>query len=416
MPRVGRHRAGFSQEPAGGLSPAPDDIQARLLGERRSMRSREVSAKASVSIRSARKFWHALGFPNVDEEDAVFTEADLLALQSVAALVRDGVFDEPTALGMTRAFARTTDRLAVWQVQLMAEAIGDLRPQEGGIGSADGTEAEPGLQRTRAMPDSETARAAALKLADMADDLEPLLIYAWRRHLSAAISRMVTDAEPIQDQAGVVRCVGFADLVSFTRLVRRLSERELARMVQRFEAIATDVVTAHGGRVIKTLGDEVLFVAIGAAPAAAIALDLVQAMAEDDVLPDVRVGMANGQVLSRLGDVFGTTVNRASRLTAVARPRTVLVDDAIAVSLASTSGFEMSALRRRTLRGIGQVTPWVLRRAEEAGGDIDVDDVSDDDVGDDDEADDAVADDAVGELEVGEVDVRGDHEETLAHG
>jgi adenylate cyclase len=86
-------------------------------------------------------------------------------------------------------------------------------------------------------------------------------------------------------------------------------------------------------------------------------------MAEDDVLPDVRVGMATGRVISRLGDVFGTTVNRASRLTAVARPRTVLVDDGIAGSLASTSGFEMSALRRRTLRGIGPVTPWVLRRA-----------------------------------------------------
>jgi adenylate cyclase len=161
--------------------------------------------------------------------------------------------------------------------------------------------------------------------------------------------------------------VGFADLVSFTALVGRLSEGELARVVQRFEALASDVVTAHGGRVIKTVGDEVLFVAIGGAPAAAIALDLVEAMAEDDVLPDVRVGMASGRVISRLGDVFGTTVNRASRLTALARPRTVLVDDAMVASLANTSGFEMSALRRRTLRGIGPMTPWVLRRTDQPG-------------------------------------------------
>src|SRR5665811_2239800 len=180
-------------------------------------------------------------------------------------------------------------------------------------------------------------------------------------------SRMVSDSEPTLDSSGVVRCVGFADLVSFTGLVRRLSERELARVVQRFESLASDVVTAHGGRVIKTVGDEILFVAIGAAPAAAIALDLVEAMGQDDVLPDVRVGVASGRVISRLGDVFGNTVNRASRLTAVARPRTVLVDDAIAASLASTSGFEMSVLRRRTLRGIGPVTPWVLRRADQAG-------------------------------------------------
>jgi adenylate cyclase len=175
---------------------------------------------------------------------------------------------------------------------------------------------------------------------------------------------MVTDAEPILDRPGVERSVGFADLVSFTRLVRRLSERDLARVVQRFEALASDVVIAHGGRVIKTVGDEVLFVAIGAAPAAAIALDLVKAMADDDLLPDVRVGMASGRVISRLGDVFGTTVNRASRLTAVAKPRTVVVDDALAAILGSMSGFEMSPLRRRTLRGIGPVRPWVLRRAD----------------------------------------------------
>jgi len=362
MPSAGRHRSGVPVKLAGGFSPAADDVEARLLGQPRSMGSREVSAKASVSILSARKFWHALGFPKVEDEDPVFTEADLFALQSVAALVRDGVFDEATALGMTRAFARTTDRLAVWQVQLMAEAIGELPPPQ-----VETDEVDAGLDLTRGMPDPATARAAAAKLAEIADDLEPLLIYAWRRHLSAAISRMITDAEPIEDQPGVVRAVGFADLVSFTRLVRRLSERELARMVQRFEALASDVVTAHGGRVIKTVGDEVLFVAIGAAPAAAIALDLVEAMAEDDVLPDVRVGMAGGRVISRLGDVFGTTVNRASRLTAVARPRTVLVDDSLAASLASTSGFEMSALRSRNLRGIGPVTPWVLRRADQAG-------------------------------------------------
>ena len=350
MRHAGRHRPAMPPEPAGGPS-AADDVEARLLGERRSMGRRDVSAKASVSLRSAQKFWHALGFPNVGDADIVFTGADATALQSVADLVRSDVIDEPTALAMTRALARTADRLAVWQTQLMAEALG----------------ADPGLpqDKTPAVPDAATALATAVKLADMADDLEPLLIYAWRRHLSAAIARMVSDAAPSQDKSGVVRCVGFADQVSFTGLVRSLSERELARMVQRFEALASDVVTAHSGRVIKTVGDEVLFVAMGAAPAAAIALDLVQAMAQDDVLPDVRVGLASGHVVSRLGDVFGTTVNRASRLTELARPRTVLVDDAFASSLDMVAGFEMYPLRRQTLRGIGPVTPWALRRAEE---------------------------------------------------
>lgn len=367
MPPVGRHPTSPPEELAGGFSPAADDIEGRLLGHRRSMRSGEVSAKASVSLETARKYWHALGFPHVEVEQTVFTEADLLALQALTVLVRDGVFDESTALAMTRAFARTTDNLAVWQVQLMAEAISEQSLTAGTRGPAAWTDADAVWDKARAMPDPVTARAAAVKLADIADDLEPILIYAWRRHLSAAISRMVTDAEPTENQPGVTRSVGFADLVAFTGLVSRLSERELARVVQRFEALTSDVVTAHGGRVIKTVGDEVMFVAIGAAPAAAIALDLVEAMEADDLLPDVRVGVASGRVISRLGDVFGTTVNRASRLTAVAQPRTVVVDEVIAASLASTSGFEMSPLSRRILRGIGPVTPWVLRRAERSG-------------------------------------------------
>lgn len=360
--------------PPGGRDGAPDvlppgtepvdDVVGALLGEPRTMRRRQVSAAAEVSLLSARRFWHALGFPNVGDEDTVFTAADLQALRSVVGLVREGVFEETTALSMIRALGRTTDRLAVWQTQLMAEALGDLPEVDArtGLLDADGASSDT----SRAVPDPATARAAALRLTEIADRLEPLLVYAWRRHLSAAISRMVADAEPADDHTGIVRSVGFADLVSFTTLVRRMSERQLAQVVQRFEALTSDVVTAHGGRVIKTVGDEVLFVTIGTAPAAAIALDLVQAMGDDDFLPDVRVGMAFGHVVSRLGDVFGTTVNRASRLTGVARPGTVLVDDALAASLASLSGFEMSPLRRRTLRGIGPVTPWELRRAEQA--------------------------------------------------
>ena len=88
-----------------------------------------------------------------------------------------------------------------------------------------------------------------------------------------------------------------------------MSERQLAVLVQRFERLASDVVTTHGGRVIKTVGDEVLFIHTDPAAAAAIALDLVEAMSEDDVLPEVRVGMAWGSVVSRLGDVFGVTVD-----------------------------------------------------------------------------------------------------------
>jgi len=343
---AGRRRRASKDLPE---SPGPEDIAAALLGRPRSLGRREVSSGAQVSLLSARKFWHALGFPLVTSDDALFTEADLTALRTVAGIVRDGVLDEPTALALTRAFARTADRLAVWQVQLVAEA---LAPQE-----------SRGDEDPLAPPDGASADATARALIDMVDDLEPLLVYAWRRHLTDAVSRMLSDAEPSTDEHGVWRHIGFADLVSFTTLVRRLSERELATVVQRFEVLTSDIVTAHGGRIVKTVGDEILFSNREAAPAAATALDLVDAMSGDDVLPAVRVGMAAGPVLSRLGDVFGTTVNRASRLTAIAHPGNILIDGQMATTLASLSGFDLTPLRRRALRGVGQVKPFVLARS-----------------------------------------------------
>ena len=124
---VGRHRV---VRPEDFAALRPDDLEARLLGKPATMARRDVSRGAEVSLLSARKFWHALGFPNVEDDDAMFTEADQMALMAVARLVREQELDETTALAMTRAFARTTDRLAVWQTQLMAEALAD--PETGG--------------------------------------------------------------------------------------------------------------------------------------------------------------------------------------------------------------------------------------------------------------------------------------------
>jgi len=331
----------------------PDPSRSQPLHPPRTLRRREVSAAAGVSLMSARRFWRALGMPIAGEQEQAFSSADVDALASIVALVRDELLDEATALSMARAVGRSVDRLATWQVQLLAEHVASQGPPP--------TDDAAG-------PDLATARATAELFERIADDLEPLVVYAWRRQAASALERIVADAE-LGPQGGeghpqtTVRAVGFADLVSFTRLVRRLTERELAAMVQRFEALASDAITAQGGRVVKTVGDEVLFVVRPGAAAARIALDIAEVLGADELLPDVRVGMATGPVVGRLGDVFGTTVNRASRLTALARPGAVLVDVATVHSLAQVSDIEVQQLRGRTLRGIGHVVPWVLRRS-----------------------------------------------------
>lgn len=332
-------------------------VERALLGRPASMGRAEVAEGVGVAPSTARRFWHAMGFQVVEDDEAMFTEADREALERVARLIEEGAVSEELALGMTRAFARTADRLAVWQTQLVAELLASTGPDEPGQGGEG--------RDTRSVPDPNVAAAAAELLTRLGDDLDPLLVYVWRRHLTGALQRMIADADPAlrSDPSAPVRAVGFADLVSFTQFVRRMSERQLARLVQRFELLASDVVTEHGGRVIKTVGDEVLFVHADAAAASAIALDLVDAMAEDDLLPPVRVGLAHGRVVGRLGDVFGMTVNKASRITAVTPAGTVYVDEDMAQVLGQVSGFTATERRRRTLRGIGVVTLHELRRA-----------------------------------------------------
>lgn len=339
------------------------DVTERLLGRPLELRRRDVTRQAGVSLLSAQKFWRALGFPVVYTDDELFTASDVDALRTVAGIVREGNVDEALALAMTRAVARSADRLAVWQAQLVAEAV---ETEMSLPRSVEGAETGVGAE-TRVVPSFETATETAHRMAELADRFEPLLVYAWRRHLSAAISRMLADADPESYGLVKMRSVGFADLVNFTSLVRKMSERDLARLVHRFERLSSDVITAHGGRLIKTVGDEVLFTTVQAAPAAAIALDLIDTISQDDVLPEVRCGMARGPIVSSLGDVFGTTVNRASRLTAVAQAGTVLVDATMARELATLSGFSLAGQRRRILRGVGPVSPSLLRRASAEG-------------------------------------------------
>src|SRR5829696_2360788 len=156
----------------------PDDVAERvervLLGRPASMGRREVSEGAGVEPATARRFWHAMGFQNVEDE-AMFTEADLEALKRVAKLVSDEQVSEELALGMTRAFARTADRLAVWQTQLVAESLTSPFSEE-----LEGRD-------SRSVPEPRIAADAAQLLAALAHDIEPLLVYVWRRHLTNAI-------------------------------------------------------------------------------------------------------------------------------------------------------------------------------------------------------------------------------------
>ena len=208
------------------------------------------------------------------------------------------------------------------------------------------------------------ASAAALsqEMTVLIPALERLLVHGWRRQLAAALERGLGDAEAAGEVETGHLTVGFADQVGFTRLTRRMEEPELAALVERFESRSADIVVGAGGRLIKTLGDEILFVASDPVAAAEASLRLITEHQADETIPRVRIGLATGVVVTRRGDVFGTTVNLASRLTAVARPDSVLVDGVTADALAEAAAYRLRPLGPGAVRGIGLVRPVVLER------------------------------------------------------
>jgi len=181
----------------------------------------------------------------------------------------------------------------------------------------------------------------------------------WRRHLLASLRRRASLAAEGDSRLAV----GFADLVGFTPLSQALEPHELAVTVDRFEAIAYEHVPEHGGRVVKTIGDEVMFATEDPVAAAEIALSLAEAYHHEKDLPGVRVGLAAGPVLAWEGDLYGPTVNLASRLVNLAHANSVLVSDELGATLRDVPGFALKHLRAVHLQGLGRARSWVLRRA-----------------------------------------------------
>ena len=315
-------------------------LEDELLGGQVRFTRAEVAEQAGVDLDLARTLWRALGFPDVDDASVVFTDRDVEALETVNALVAGGIIDEGAQLAVTRAMGQSLSRLAEWQVATITEAF----------------------TRHAAL----TADEATDVARQLVPVMERLIGYVWRRHLAATAARLLDHDR--KDVIAGSMAVGFADLVGFTSLTRHVDENELADLVERFESIAADAIAECNGRIIKTVGDEVMYAADDPATGAEIALKLAERINGDEDLPDLRVGVACGTVLARLGDVYGEPVNLASRLTSIARPGSVVVDKDMADALDGDQRFRLRRMPPRPVRGYTLLQGFRLRRGDPPSG------------------------------------------------
>jgi len=326
------------------LLPAVDRII--LPGETR-LTQAEVAAAAGVDAEYAKRLWRAMGFPDAKDDERIFSEIDVRDLQALRQLTDLGVADLDVALQLARVLGRSMARVADAQVASMRERI-------------------EGQLREHGASEAEVAEAVTRVLELLLPTLDQFIVDAWRRHLAAAAKRTIMATSSSDDGHGPALAVGFADLVGFTAISQQLDEHELAKAVGRFEEIAYDTIAEHEGRVVKMIGDEVMFVADDLRAAAEVAVSLTEVYAEDEMLPDVRVGLSYGAAVVRDGDYFGPTVNLASRIVNIAYAGAAVVSEAVYEQLQDDPAFDWKPLRPRRLKGIGPTPLWVMTRAGEA--------------------------------------------------
>ena len=317
-----------------------EDLEQYILGEPRFFTAAELAEETGVDLEQARRLWRALGFPEHGNATA-FTRGDAQALSTLVGIVDSGLIDFDLAIHLTRAVGQTMARLSDWEVSALLTRVLDLARQESG-------------------EDDQLAIGLRM-IQEFSEPFEELLVYVWKRHLGAAVARTEALGAREEDVHTSRLTVGFADIVQFTALSNELSEERIGDLVDLFEARCADVVTAQGGRVIKSIGDSVLFVHADPIAAYEIAEGIITVIGRDSRMPDVRVGLASGLVVLRLGDVFGPPVNMAARLTGVARRNRVIVDAATAELLPSDQ-CETRRLPGRPVRGFGIIEPVAVRR------------------------------------------------------
>lgn len=311
----------------------------RLVGmEPPSLQRAQVEALTGVNFERSLRWWRAMGFPEVAPGELAFGREDVEILKRLESMTATGTMRDDDIARLAQLTGASFSRLVEAQLEVVpalraaVEAEKAERP-----GDSEGAGSDVGL--------------------DAVGFIAETMSYVWRRHLLAAIANGLSVGEG--DDLGAV---GFADLSGFSQISKRAAPAEITEIVETFETAAFDVVSARSGRVVKFIGDEVMFVADSFDDAVGVALDLITRLRPVDLVPPVHCGVAAGPTVSVAGDVFGLTVNLASRLTDQARPDSVVVSRRDGQHLLDRDGLDVRAPQRSlNLKGVGRMHILAIR-------------------------------------------------------
>lgn len=282
-------------------------VERALAGTGPRYTPREVAEQSGVGLDLLQRATAALGIPYPDPDERSLTQADLDEARRIKAF-RDAGLPEEGIVQVARTIGIGVGRIAEANRELIVRTL---------------------------MQPGDTERDLALRLAAAAEHMlpvfEPTLSYAFRAHVLEQTRRdVIGAADVVAGEPGAMSeiAVCFADLVGFTKLGEQVETEELGLIAGRLDELAT-AVAEPPVRLVKLIGDAAMLVSADAAALVEAALRMVEAAeAEGEHFPRLRAGIAYGSVHAQAGDYYGRPVNLASRLTAIARPGSVLVDAA----------------------------------------------------------------------------------------
>ncbi len=286
----------------------------------------DVAAAAGIDVAIARRLWRAMGFPDPRPDRPIGTARDVEGFRR--AMERATTERQIERLiRQTRVISSSIARIAEVWVDDLREAL------DGGM-----------------TPD---VFAAMLTEELDLDRITWLLGYVHRHQLHAAMRREL--AVRSSGATGSMRAVGFADLVGFTELTQTTSAGDLALLIESFEGLVYDTIARCGARLVKTIGDEVMFVADDVLRAVDVSLALCRRDGHAE-LPQLRIGLDAGRAFWFEGDLYGPAVNLASRVVATAGAGRIAAT--AAVRDAHPDGAAWMALPAQDLKGFGPVELW----------------------------------------------------------
>lgn len=319
-------------------------VERVLEGEGRRYSMAEVAELSDVPAEYLVRQRQATGLSVEGPDEPVATEDDLEAARRIRILLDAGLPEEGL-LEVSRVIGIAMSQLAAANRALIADAM---------------------------VREGDTEYDVAIRLASAARSLQPLvgeiLEHALKLHVREQVRHDVLGGlAAAADGSGLEVSACFADLVDYTRLGESLPVEALGAVTGRLNEMAAGVATGSV-RLVKLIGDGAMLVSADndALLEAAIALVEQAEAEEDDDFPQLRAGVARGTAIARGGDWYGPPINAASRITGIAYPGSVLVEEA--AKDAADGPWRFSFAGERRLKGLrGPAKLFRLRRDTPAG-------------------------------------------------